>query len=306
MIINNLNFEVSQGEIVAFLGESGSGKSTLLKLIYGLLDANSGEIMFENEPVTGPKYNLVPGHPEMKFVPQEFDLMDSISVGENVGKYLSNFDLQLKFQTIDDVLEVVKLSEFKSTKPNQLSGGQRQRVAIARALAAKPKVLLLDEPYSHLDQPLKFEIRRNLWNWAKENNCMILLTTHDMQDAFGYSDRIAIIQNGEIVQHDSPQQIKNQPLNPYVASLLGEFNLLKNNHLKWFGFEIPENKQALIYPEEIEIQTDGIAFAVKDQRFRGRDYWLEVQREDLVLKLYTNQPISTEFVNLKINNYRTI
>src|SRR5690606_8664422 len=116
---------------LAVLGESGSGKSTLLKLIYGLEDADSGKIYFNNEKITGPKFNLVPGNPEMKFVPQEFDLLDSISVAENVGKYLSNFDLKLKSQRTLNALKTVQLEKFSNQFPSQLSGGQRQRVLIA-------------------------------------------------------------------------------------------------------------------------------------------------------------------------------
>ena len=96
MILQNLNFEVQKGEFLSVLGESGSGKSSLLKLIYGLEDASSGQIQFENQQITGPKYNLIPGHPEMKLGPQEFDLLDYVTVSENVGKYLSNFDLAIK------------------------------------------------------------------------------------------------------------------------------------------------------------------------------------------------------------------
>src|SRR5690606_1469034 len=135
LILQNLNFEVQKGEALSVLGESGSGKSTLLKLIYGLEDSSSGEIQFENQKITGPKFNLVPGHPDMKFVPQEFDLLDYVTVSENVGKYLSNFDLPLKKETIEKALEVVNILNYKNELPTRLSGGQRQRVSIARAIA---------------------------------------------------------------------------------------------------------------------------------------------------------------------------
>src|SRR5690606_13783133 len=109
LTVQNLNFEIQKGDFVSILGESGSGKSTLLKLIYGLMDLDSGEIFFENEKVTGPKFNLIPGHPDMKFVPQEFDLLDYVTVAENVGKYISNFNLPMKIETVEQALEVVGL-----------------------------------------------------------------------------------------------------------------------------------------------------------------------------------------------------
>lgn len=306
-ILNLINFSVETGNIVSVLGESGSGKSTLLKLIYGLEDAVSGEIFYENEKVTGPKFNLVPGNAKMKFVPQEFDLLDSITVSENVGKYLSNFDLPLKSENIAKALKVVKMEEFASNFPSQLSGGQRQRVSIARAIATNPELLLLDEPYSHLDQPLKFEIRKSIWNWAKETNCTLIFTTHDINDALGFSDKIIILKNGKIIQNDSPEKLRNNPENEYVTSLLGEYSILNSqemNHL--FQIEIPENHQAIIYPEEIIEDENGTEFKVLDIRFRGRDYLLEAVSGNSKVKFYSKLYIENQLVKLKIENFRLI
>lgn len=306
-ILKSISFSVGQGNIVSILGESGSGKSTLLKLIYGLEDAVSGEIFYENEKVTGPKFNLVPGNPKMKFVPQEFDLLDPITVAENVGKYLSNFDLPLKSENIIKALKVVKMEEFASAFPSQLSGGQRQRVSIARALATQSKILLLDEPYSHLDQALKFEIRKNIWNWAKETNCTVILTTHDVNDALGFSDKIIILKNGEIIQIDSPENLRNNPVNEYVASLLGENSILNPQEMQeLFQIEIPQNQQAIIYPEEVSENESGQEFQILDVRFRGRDYLIEVINRNTKLRFYSKLIPDSQFIKLKINNFRSV
>lgn len=306
-ILDNISFEVETGQIFSILGESGSGKSTLLKLIYGLEDAIYGEIFYENEKVTGPKFNLVPGNTEMKFVPQEFDLLDSITVSENVGKYLSNFDLPLKSENIIKALKVVKMEDFASNFPSQLSGGQRQRISISRAIATNPKMLLLDEPYSHLDQPLKFEIRKNIWNWAKETNCTVILTTHDVNDALGFSDKIIILRNGKIIQNDSPENLRNNPENEYVASLLGEYSILNSQEMKdLFEIEIPENQQAIIYPEEISEDESGQEFKISDVRFRGRDYLIEAMDKNTKLRFYSKFILENQIVNLKINNFRIV
>jgi len=306
-ILNQLNFEVETGEIFSILGESGSGKSTLLKLIYGLEDADSGEIFYENEKVTGPKFNLIPGNPKMKFVPQEFDLLDSITVAENVGKYLSNFDLSLKSENIIKALKVVKMEEFEAEFPSKLSGGQRQRVSIARAIATNPKMLLLDEPYSHLDQPLKFEIRKNIWNWAKENHCTVILTTHDINDAMGFSDKIIVLKNGKIIQNASPENLRNQPENEYVASLLGEYSILNSGEMKnLFQIEIPQNQKAIIYPEEISESEDGTEFQISDIRFRGRDYLAEANFQESKVKFYSKLNIENQFVKLELKHFRLI
>lgn len=301
-ILSGLNFRVQKGEILSILGESGSGKSTLLKLIYGLEDASSGEIYFQDEKVTGPKFNLIPGHPAMKFVPQEFDLLDSIRVAENVGNYLSNMDLTRKERAVIKALEVVDMLAYKDEYPSRLSGGQRQRVSIARALAAEPAVLLLDEPYSHLDQPLKFKIRKSLWDWAKEKQCTVLLTTHDVNDAFGFSDQVGVLKAGEIVQLDSPETLREQPCNEYVASILGEYSLLTAQEMKTiFDVEIPKDTKIILYPEEISEEKEGIEFEVLDVRFRGRDYLVEAKKGKTKLRFYAVKKPTKKFIKLTIS-----
>lgn len=306
-LLQNLNFQIKKGEFTAILGESGSGKSSLLKLIYGLEDADLGEIYFQNEIIRGPKFNLIPGHPKMKFVPQEFDLLDYVTVAENVGKYLSNFNLPLKKENIENALEVVGLLDFKNDFPNQLSGGQRQRVSIARALAANPELLLLDEPYSHLDQPLKIEIRKSIRNWAKETNSTLIITTHDMQDALEYSDKIIILKNGKIVQTDTPQNLRKNPINEYVAALLGEYSVITSKEMSnLFQIEIPIDKKAIVFPDEIEVSEEGVEFEIQDLRFQGRDYLAEATNDSLFLKFYLVNLPSNELIKLKIRNYRLV
>ena len=151
-VLDNINFAVNKGEVISIIGESGSGKSTLLKLIYGLLDFKEGEIYYHTKKLRGPAYNLIPGHKMMKYVAQDYDLLDFVTVGENVGKFLSNFDLELKQQQIDEALTVVEMLDFKHIFPNKLSGGQRHRVSIARDLAQQPEISLLDKPFSNFNK----------------------------------------------------------------------------------------------------------------------------------------------------------
>lgn len=306
-ILENMDFEIPKGEILSVLGESGSGKSTLLRLLYGLEDVPRGEIKYQNEKVTGPKHNLVPGHPLMKFVPQEFDLLNSITVGENVGKYLSNFDLPLKQENIELALDTVNMWEYLKIYPSQLSGGQRQRVSIARAMATQPEVLLLDEPYSHLDQPLKFEIRKKIWKWAKSTNCTLILTTHDVNDAMGFSDQILILKEGKQIQKDSPENIRNRPACEYVASLLGEYSKWNAQEMiEIFQVEIPSDEFAIIYPEEVEMSENGVEFEIVDIRYRGRDYWIEAKRGETNISFYSVEKPTNPQVSLKISHFRTV
>lgn len=301
-ILTDLNFELKKGQILSILGESGSGKSTLLRLIYGLEDATFGELFYGEEKVTGPKFNLVPGHKAMKFVPQEFDLVDSIRVSENVGKYLSNTDLKLKKESVLKALEVVDLQKLKNAYPSQLSGGQRQRVSIARALAAQPEVLLLDEPYSHLDQPLKFKIRKNIWNWARENKCMVILTTHDVNDAFGFSDQLMILKDGKKIQMNSPEIIRQSPVDKYVAGILGIYSEFNSQELQTiFGISIPKNKSLLVYPNEFQIDEEGVEFEIKSSWFQGERYLVECQRNGKSIWFYSQKKPSIKIVYLNVN-----
>ena len=151
VVINKIDFTVTPGQNIAILGESGCGKSTLLKLIYGLYDLVEGQIFWNEMAVLGPQFNLIPGMDCMKYLAQDFDLMPYTTVAENVGKYLSNINIEQKNNRIQELLEIVEMTEFANIKAKFLSGGQQQRVAIARVLALEPQVLLLDEPFSHID-----------------------------------------------------------------------------------------------------------------------------------------------------------
>ena len=166
--INNISFSLEKGKNLAVIGESGCGKSTLLKLIYGLYDLDEGQIFWNNLEVLGPKFHLIPGMDYMKYLAQDFDLMPFITVAENIGKYLSNFYPEQKKERIAELLEIVEMTEFANVKATFLSGGQMQRIAIARVLALEPEVLLLDEPFSHIDNFKKNSLRRKLFGHLKE------------------------------------------------------------------------------------------------------------------------------------------
>src|SRR5690606_26315476 len=181
-------FSLQKGNNLAIIGESGCGKSTILKLIYGLYDLNQGSIFWNDIQVLGPKFNLIPGMEFMKYLAQDFDLMPFITVAENIGKYLSNFYPEEKKQRIEELLELVEMTAFRDIKAKYLSGGQMQRVALARVLALEPEVLLLDEPFSHIDNFRKNSLRRNLFAYLKQKNITTLVATHDSTDVLSFAD----------------------------------------------------------------------------------------------------------------------
>ncbi len=271
--LKNISFNIENGKNIAIIGESGCGKSTLLKLIYGLYDLNQGEILFEQKPIFGPKYNLIPGMDYIKYLAQDFGLMPFTTVAENIGKFLSNVDLNKKKIRIDELLEIVEMSEFSNTKVQFLSGGQQQRVALAMVIANKPKVLLLDEPFSQIDSFRKNNLRRNLFHYLKRNNITCIIATHDCNDALSFSDETIVIRNGEIVAKNNPKTLFENPQNKYIGALFGEINEI----------EI-DGKVKLIYSHQLKtIENSNLKVIIKNNYFRGNYYLVEAFWNDKTL-----------------------
>jgi ABC-type Fe3+/spermidine/putrescine transport system ATPase subunit len=272
-IIHGISFSIEKGQNVALLGESGCGKSTLLKLIYGLHDLDKGQILWDDTKVLGPKYNLVPGMPTMKYLPQDFDLMPYITVAENVGKYLSNFYPEQKKGRIEELLEIVEMTDYANVKAQYLSGGQQQRVAIARVLALEPEVLLLDEPFSHIDNFRKNALRRNLFAYLKDKKVTCLVATHDSTDALSYADDTIILYDGKVLDKDNSKAIYNNPINQYVASLFGEVNALQLSQLAVIE---GDDETILLYPHQLKVAPEGLLqVAVRKSYYRGSHYLIK-------------------------------
>ena len=225
-VIEEVSFSITKGQNTAIIGESGCGKSTLLKLIYGLYDLNSGSISYNEKPILGPKYNLVPGEDYIKYLAQDFDLMPYITVEENVGKFLSNMYPEQKKLRVQELLDMVEMTAFAKVKAKFLSGGQQQRVALARVLALEPEILLLDEPFSQIDSFRKNSLRRNLFKYLKDKGVTCIIATHDSTDALSFSDETIVVQNGRVVAKGDSKFLYENPGNKYVASLFGEVNEL--------------------------------------------------------------------------------
>ncbi|MEO8517045.1 MAG: ABC transporter ATP-binding protein [Flavobacterium sp.] len=272
-VIHNIDLSINKGQNIAVLGESGCGKSTLLKLIYGLYDLNKGEIFWNETQVLGPKFNLVPGMPFIKYLAQDFDLMPYITVAENVGKFLSNFYPEEKKIRIQELLEIVEMTEYANVKAQFLSGGQQQRVALARVLALEPEVLLLDEPFSHIDNFRKNALRRNLFAYLKSKEITVFVATHDSTDALSFADETIVLQNGKMIAKAPSQVIYNNPSNKYVASLFGEVNELQLSQLTFTG---GEDETILLYPNQLRIVENGLLkVVVKQSYFKGSHYLIK-------------------------------
>jgi len=274
----NISYTIKKGQNIALIGESGCGKSTLLKLIYGLYDLESGSITYNGKTVLGPKYNLIAGVDYIKYLAQDFDLMPYTSVEENVGKFLSNTFLPIKKLRIQELLEMVEMTEYAKVKAKDLSGGQQQRVALAKVLALEPEILLLDEPFSHIDNFRKNALRRNLFAYLKKKEITCIIATHDSTDALSFSDETIVIQNGKIVAKGDSKTIYENPSSKYVASLFGEVNELKLSQL--IDLEDDDDEVLLLHPHQLRVVDNAIMKAVVKQcYFKGSHYLVKAAFE---------------------------
>ena len=290
--IDNLSFSLEKAKHLAIIGESGCGKSTLLKLIYGLYDLDKGHIFWNDIEVLGPKYNLVPGMPFIKYLAQDFDLMPFITVAENVGKYLSNFFPEAKQARIAELLEIVEMTEYAHVKAKLLSGGQMQRVALARVLALEPEILLLDEPFSHIDNFRKNSLRRKLFAYLKQQNITCIVATHDSTDVLSFADEVLIVKDGTVIESGDPKIIYHHPKTNYIASLFGDVNE--------FVFK---GTSHLVYPHQLKVvaQSD-LNVTLINSYFRGSHYLMEatLDNQHIFFESETDIPIGTSvFLTIK-------
>lgn len=244
--LSNINFSLERNGRVALAGETGSGKSTLLKIIGGLLDADSGKVIFRNRNVVGPSQKLVPGHPEIAYLSQHFDLPKFLRV-EQVLAYANS----LSRKQADEIYSICRIGHLLKRKTDELSGGERQRIAIARLLITKPKLLLLDEPYSNLDSVLKNILKQVIQEIGLKLNLSIILVSHDPADTLSWADQIMVLKDGNILQVGTPKDIYENPINQYVAGLFGSYMLLSPVALKVLG--ITSKTTRIIRPENIEV-----------------------------------------------------
>lgn len=223
-VVKKCSFVLNKGEIIVVLGASGDGKTTLLKTIAGVLERKQGAIFFEEKSVADPTEQLVPGHPHIKLVNQDFNLDEFHTVEENIRLRLLSFDEAYRMQRINALLRLTRLTKYRAKKATEISGGQRQRLAIARALADEPDLVLLDEPFNQLDFQTKNKIATHIKSYLRQNNIGAIMVTHNGIEAMEWADRILFMKNGEIVRDDSPSSFFNHPKSIEEARFFGEIN----------------------------------------------------------------------------------
>ncbi|MBV0922986.1 ABC transporter ATP-binding protein [Halomicroarcula limicola] len=226
--VDDLSLSVRDGELLTLLGPSGCGKTTTLRLLAGLERPTAGHIDIAGERVTGDGEDgfRQPDQRDVGIVFQDFALFPHLSVAENVAFGLTDLDETATQRRVDDLLELVDLTDHHDKMPGNLSGGQQQRVALARSLAPEPDVLLLDEPFSNLDVRLRVEMREEVRRILKRAGVTAVSVTHDQEEALSISDRVAIMNDGTVAQVGDPAEVFENPESRFVASFLGQASFL--------------------------------------------------------------------------------
>ncbi|MBK9283570.1 MAG: ABC transporter ATP-binding protein [Sphingobacteriaceae bacterium] len=237
---------------MGLIGKSGSGKTTLIKCIYGLEDLHNGEINLNGETVTGPSYNLIPGHKNMSLVSQEYYVLDNHTVQENITDKLIGYTDEAKQKRVTQILNLLELNALRNTKARFLSSGQKQRVAIARALTIIPDLLLLDEPFSNLDRLLSEKLYAFINKEVKKKNTSVILITHQTDEALKYADRIGIVDGGKLIEINEKWEVYYNPKNVKLAGLLGEYNILKKSDFEKEGARTLK-KNVFLRPDKITL-----------------------------------------------------
>ena len=246
--VDQVDLEIHNGEFFSMLGPSGSGKTTCLRMIAGFDRPTSGNIFLYGQDVS----DLPPYERDVNTVFQDYALFPHMNVGDNIayGLMVKKVEKSVRMNRVDEMLDLVKLAGYAGRKPSQLSGGQRQRVALARALINHPKVLLLDEPLGALDLKLRQQMQVELKSIQQRVGITFIFVTHDQEEALTMSDRIAVFNEGKIVQVGTPAEIYERPASPFVAGFVGTSNLISGEVAK----RLTGSEQTIsIRPEKIHL-----------------------------------------------------
>ena len=311
IVVNGLSLMLEQGEIGCFLGYSGCGKTTALRAIAGLEQSRGGTIYLNNQRLTErtarQSFAVAPAKRGMGMVFQDYALFGHLSVAKNIAFGLNKWSAADKKARVAEMLSLVELTEHADKRPNELSGGQQQRVALARALAPKPKLLLLDEPFSNLDVVLRESLAMNVRDILKRTNTTAILVTHDQNEAFALADKVGVMDKGRLVQWARPSELYHEPVSPFVAEFVGEGamidGIIKEGHVEtalgniyrrmevydesgqpqYCEYDYPNGTpiKVLVRPDDIIHDDDSTQTALVIGRvFRGANYLYRLQLDD--------------------------
>ena len=299
LIVGDVTLGLKPQELGCLLGPSGCGKSTLLRAIAGFQDLDSGEIWLDNKLLSTERHRIPPEERSVGMVFQDIALFPHLTVADNIAFGLTGWSETSQHQRIAELLDLIGLIGLGQRYPHELSGGQQQRVALARAMAPKPKLLLLDEPFSGLDTELRGRLASDVRTILKSDGICSLLVTHDQREAFDFADRIAVMHDGYICQFDTPFNIYHEPTDPFVAHFVGPgemidatiegprsvsspLGLLTND--EDLEYPIHSDVQIFLRPDDL-IHDDDSSYqaTLVGKHFRGAHHLYEVQLDNGVI-----------------------
>lgn len=294
---------MSKGEITCILGESGCGKTSLLKAVRGFMDRDQGEIYFQEERVFNKSEKLVPGTKGVAIVHQDFQLEPGYTVYDNIRHHLIQYKKSYQESKTEEIIQICGLDELRNKTSKELSGGQKQKVALAKAMIEEPPLLLLDEPFSNLDNISKTEFKKILKNIVKELGVGLLFVTHDSKDALTFSDQIIVIQDGVVLKKGTPQELTQKPPSVYAAKLLGLINLFSKEELKQLSpeLELTTSSHFWIPQRNITIES-GTDFVINYEEFLGEEYVYHFQKESNTVIVKTKSALKEKHFNLNFHN----
>ncbi len=305
--LSDISFECEKGSVFSILGSSGSGKSTLLRLIAGLESSDYGQIILNDEILNSNLKFIQPENRDIDIVFQDFSLFPNMTVKENIffGK-----NAHKNKSMLQDLINITHIKEILNRYPHEISGGQAQRVAIVRSLGNNPLLLLMDEPLSQLDNNLKQDIRDELITIFKTYGITVLITTHDIDDAFYMSDKSIILNNGKLEQFDKLINIYKYPNSEYSAHIFGNSNIIPRDYIpmaKHYFNKIPLNKEMVsIRPEQFIINHDkvvddacSIQCEIKNITDTGYKYIIKMVYKDLLLTAEIKNDIMLKVGDIK-------
>lgn len=292
-MLSDVSLEVNAGEIVGIVGVSGSGKTTLIRLLAGLLEPDHGTVIFDGKRLEGPATKLVPGHPEIRLVHQDFQLFHRMTVAENLHNALLAYTRDYQQSRTTELLKLCGLELVAHHYVHELSGGEKQRVAIGMALATEPAVLLLDEPFSNLDFQRKHELLDILPLISTELGTAIVLISHDTRDALEVAHRLVVLDKGMVLAEGAPAQLYRQPRYARVAGMFGVYNRLHRKDLsRWGNPPLAHTEHFGVWPEDVFLSTSGIQAKVLRTVFLGASWRIQLELSGLQLFcIHTGAPV---------------
>lgn len=275
-ILKTINFEIVKGEIVGIVGKSGAGKSSLLKIIAGIIAPDKGTLTLDAKKLPNASTLLIPGFKDIAIVNQDFKLDIYHTVEENIREAVLSLPILERDKRVKNLLRLFELQKIATLKAHLISGGEQQRLAIARAVAKRPRLLVLDEPFGHLDSVLRQKLGHHLLQIRETEEMAILLVSHDGQDVLGLCDSVCFLQNGKLSKKKKAEQVYYDSSNVNLARLLGPVNSIEVN-----------GEQINFRPDEYEITEDGIInLTFQRAVFAGGfylNYFLNSNGESIVL-----------------------